>query len=690
MLPHACRRSLHSIRTLVLGLGLLIALSAAHAAKWPPVDPAELADTKAVVDPEAGAEILLREVVIDHSAYQQFERRFRVRAKIYSERGLEKFSLIEIPYASTVHIRDINVRTIKPDGQIIELTKKDIFDREVLKVGKERTRMKSFAPAGLQPGAIVEYSYVQYSLDWEWYVPLFFQSDLPARRVRFSFRPVDATYLTFSDGGTLHANAVFFSCPNQALKPDRDGYYHFEMRNLTAVKDEPEQPPLLSTRASVMVCYSTGKSLASALYWPNKGKELHTRLGKETRPTKQIRATLATIVDPKDDEEQKLRKIYDFCRTKIRNRNSDGATFTSAELTALKTNDNATQTLERGYGTGEEINTLFVALALAAGSDARLALCNDRSYVQFNPHVTEDFMLYDLLAAVQLDGKWRYFEPGVTYLPFGMVSWRNQGAPVLISAQKDAALAMLPVEPPQASQRIRKAKLQLDADGTLEGEVTIDYSGLQEAELKWTLDGLATLERETFLRELLQAQLKLAELTNIKIENATNPIAPLTISYHLRVPEYADRTGSRLFFQPAVFQKNAGPLFPEEKRRTNVMFQHAHTLIDEIRILPPEGYELEEASAPGAIPMGELGGYDAKISVVKRTGELIYRRNFSLKGISFENKFYGPIRQAFETMHRYDGHTLTLRRKATPASSGALESTTPDSPPPERSHSTGT
>ena len=139
---------------------LLFALPA-HAAKWQPVDPAELADTKPQVDPEAGAEILLREVVIHHNEIDEFVRTYYVRAKIYNQRGLEEFAKVELAYDKKTTVRDIAARTIKPDGTILELGKKDVYDRVVVKAGSERVNVKSFAPAGLEVGAIVEYSYTE-------------------------------------------------------------------------------------------------------------------------------------------------------------------------------------------------------------------------------------------------------------------------------------------------------------------------------------------------------------------------------------------------------------------------------------------------------------------------------------------------------------------------------------------------
>lgn len=162
------------------------------------------------------------------------------------------------------------------------------------------------------------------------------------------------------------------------------------------------------------------------------------------------------------------------------------------------------------------------------------------------------------------------------------------------------------------------------------------------------------------------------------MENAADSTAPLKISFHLRLPEYADRTGSRLFFQPAVFQKNEPPLFTEATRRTSLIFPFCYVDSDEIRITLPEGFELEEGSSPGSLNLGELGSYELSVGISKKTGALVYRRDFALRAVAVGAQYYAAVRDAFEEINKRDAHTLTLRRK--PAETNAV-SPTPEAPP---------
>ena len=661
----ACARyGILCLRAFCLGALVFGGMATSYAAKWEAVDPRELADKAPLVDPEAGAEILYRELTVKHTMVDEFVRHHHVRAKIYSERGLEHFAKVDLPYETDSFIRDISVRTIKPDGEVVELTKKDIFDREILKTGRERVRVKSFSPAGLQPGAIVEYRYTEVTEGWSWYVMMSFQSDLPARHVRLKFHALaEPPYLPT---GRLRAQALYFNCPQQPFEADRDGFYPFEMRNVAAAKDEPFQPPVLHTQSSILICYSIQKTLEPKEHWARHGRELHERMLRETKPTKQVRATLASIIGAEDSNDQKLRKIYDYCRTRLVNRYSDAAKFTREERAKFKANDNASVTLKLGHGSGEEINVAFVALARAAGFDARFASANDRSTIIFQHDITEPFMVGDLIAAVRLNEEWWYFDPGVRYLPFATPHWQNTATMAIVAAPKDAEPTPVNVSPPEFSQEVRNGDFELEPDGTLVGRVTIDYMGHRDYRMKVVLDEKTTAERETYIREEVQEHLKLAEVTDIKVENADHPTLPAKVSFHLRVPAYADRTGSRLFFQPAVFQKDVPQLFVEEKRQSAIIFRYCFAEGDSIRIKLPEGFELEQASAPAELDLGALGSYAATIRLTK-DAKILYSRSFELGTPSILVRGYPAVRKAFELIHQRDAHMLTLRRKDPPA-----------------------
>ena len=101
-------------------------------------------------------------------------------------------------------------------------------------------------------------------------------------------------------------------------------------------------------------------------------------------------------------------------------------------------------------------------------------------------------------------------------------------------------------------------------------------------------------------------------LTNIVIENATDPVKPFVYKYHVRVPEYAQRTGKRLFFQPAYFHKGIEALFSAGTRRYPIYFHFPWSEEDKITIALPKGYALDNADRPAPINASEICKHEIK------------------------------------------------------------------------------
>src|SRR5258708_3182778 len=95
---------------------------------WRPIDPADLALKTAVVEKDADAEAIFWEVRVadenDGYAYHKTLTHY-IRIKIFTERGRESQSRIDIPFWGGNTIKDVAARTIKADGSVLEIRKED-------------------------------------------------------------------------------------------------------------------------------------------------------------------------------------------------------------------------------------------------------------------------------------------------------------------------------------------------------------------------------------------------------------------------------------------------------------------------------------------------------------------------------------------------------------------------------------
>src|SRR5215475_9010150 len=127
------------------------------AQEWKPIDQSQLYLITPVVENGADAEVLLWEVYVDDSSRTTTDFNHYIRIKVFSERGKEAQSTIDLPYLSGIQIKDISGRTVRTDGSIFELKKDAIFDREIVKFGRRKVKAKSFTMPGVMRGSIIEY-----------------------------------------------------------------------------------------------------------------------------------------------------------------------------------------------------------------------------------------------------------------------------------------------------------------------------------------------------------------------------------------------------------------------------------------------------------------------------------------------------------------------------------------------------
>ena len=623
---------------------------------WRPIDPAELASKTPIVEKDADAEALFWEVRLDDSQDEEFSLKHYIRIKIYTERGKESQSKVDIPFLGRTQIRDIAARVIKSDGSITELKKEDVFERTIVKTSGVKLKAKSFALPGVEPGAIVEYR-------WREVVPggsanrlrIQFQREIPVANVSYFLKPYQGMrYQPF------HLDARFVK--------DKDGFSKITASNMPAFHEEAMAPPEDELRAWLFLYFSEETNLDVEKYWKDFGKRVYEATKDRMKADGDVKQAVAGIVGDASSPEDKLHRIYDFCRTKIKNSNDDALGLTDDDRKKLKENKSPADTLKRAMGTGSDIDYLFAALAQAAGFETHLALAGNRNDLFFTKTLANADFLASSFIAVKIGDKLSFFSPAEKYTEFGMLGWREEDQQALVLDPKEPFWTRTPMSGPEKSVEKRIGKFRLLEDGTLEGDVKIEYSGHLAFEKKEYNDDDSPTQREDTLRESVKKQWSTAELSEIKIENAADPILPFTYSYHLRVPGYAQRTGKRIFLQPAFFEHGAGSVFPDATRKYDVYFHFPWSESDHITIDLPAGFVLDNADAPASVTPEMTRQICAqRIKIASDSHVLIYDRDFFFGGgnaILFPATGYPAIKHLFEVLSQGTEHTITLKQSA--------------------------
>jgi hypothetical protein len=638
---------------------------------WLPVTDAERAMKTPVVDKDAGVEALFWRVHVrdELAGGRDLQRVFYhyVRLKIFDEKGKEQAATIDIPFNNKTSILGVAGRTIKADGTEVELKKDSIYERDLVRAGKTRIRVKSFAMPAVEPGSIVEYRWREINSEpRSLYIRVHFQREFPVQSVTYFFAPLSSEYTSY------RMSILPFRCKLPPFKADHDGFQSFTLENMPAFHDEPMMPGELNVRSWALVYYSDGERREPEKYWSNVGKEEYNRYLKPAmKANNEVKGVAATAVsDAKTDEEKVLALIH-YIRKNLRD--LFGPQVTEAERAQILKEmpkdryRTAAEVLKSGIGDASELNTFFASMANSVGLEVRPALIADRENLAFIPALTERYFLSNVDMAVNIAGAWKLYDVSARNLPASMLSWREEGMEALLSDPKKPNFVVAPIAPPEASARVRKAKLTLGEDGSIEGDIDLQYSGHSAIERRLEMEDESDARRLEKFKDELTKMYPDAEIADTRIENAADPEKPLALHYHLKMSGYAQRTGKRILFPPFFFQRGESPLFSASERKFPIYFPYAWQEQDSVTFELPPGFALDNAENPGSLDFGAPGGYKIQM-MTHGSHELIANREFTFgkdARLLFATDTYPQLKKIFDEVQRRDDHTISLKLSAT-------------------------
>ncbi|HEX9959509.1 MAG TPA: hypothetical protein VGB00_01085 [Pyrinomonadaceae bacterium] len=78
---------------------------------------------------------------------------------------------------------------------------------------------------------------------------------------------------------------------------------------------------------------------------------------------------------------------------------------------------------------------------------------------------------------------------------------------------------------------------------------------------------------------------------------STTASQPLTYIFKIREPDYAHKTGKRLFFQTGFFEYGTRPVFLSATRTHSIYFQYHWSELDDLEFEMPKEFRLDSADS---------------------------------------------------------------------------------------------
>jgi len=632
--------------------------------------------------PGAPAVFLYREEITDNGRHFISEY---ARIKVLTEKGKE-WATVEVPYSGGGTPPHIEGRTIHSDGTVVPLTG-SADDLLVVKSFRNHLKAKVFNLPSVEVGSILEYKWTLpmgegtvggVTNDMQGFLDSALASVMPywdvqpeifVHKEHFYFNPLSDyekdvqgnQNVTHYVNGEL-ANSLLYSArlPGSARvmvspKPD----YSLDVLDVSPFEHEAYAPPEQGRVYGVTFYYSPYSS--GDAFWTFESKRWSKDTDHAAEPSGDLNSVAARIIAGAATDEEKARKIYDAVQA------LDNTAFSREKSPAERMQlgfrrevRNALQVWGEKSGTRNEIATLFIAMARAAGLQVSAMSVADRGVRNFDPGYLSLNQLNVTLAVLHLDGKDIFLDPGEKLLPFGQLRWSHQLCGGLLETADGASRTQ--VSPPNATKdavTAHAAELTLDAQGGATGTVKILMNGpvaLYWRQLNLTTDPDEVKKRfDESLHEVLPQGIS-GEVTGFQgMDTSAGYLsAAVKVSGQL-----GTTTGKRMILPGFFFSSGAHTQFvAEEKRESAIDLHYAEQVIDDVVYHLPAGYVVESAPQAAQLPWPDHGALVVKTAPGAGTFDIkhIFARAFVL----LDAKEYPALRDYYQKIATSDQQQLVL------------------------------
>src|SRR6266851_1613067 len=282
------------------------------------------------------------------------------------------------------------------------------------------------------------------------------------------------------------------------------------------------------------------------------------------------------------------------------------------------------------------VNSYPVAINTERGS----ITSDTPAYLGFNHQITaiqlpDSATSPSLVATMQHPklGKILFFDPTDELTPFGRISGALQANYGLLVTPDGGELVELPKQPAAMNSIRRTAKLTLDPNGKLQGEVEELRLGDRASSERWRLRNITKdTDRIKPIETLLAGSLSNFRITKASVINLQQTNQPFGFNYSFEADNYAKNAGNLLLVRPRVLGVKAESIMEtKEPRQFPIEFEGPLQDTDSFEITLPPGYVVDDLPPPVDADFS-FASYHSKTEV---KGNVIgYSRTFEVKELS--------------------------------------------------------
>ena len=639
-------------------------------------------DSKA---PGASAVFLDREETTDNSSHLISEY---ARIKVLTEAGKE-WAAVEVPVSNGGGPPIIEGRTIHADGTVVPLVGKA---SDLLESRESRNHLNArvFRLPSVEVGSILEYRWTLpmgegtvggVSSDMQGFMNSALASSIPywdvqqeifVHKEHFYYNPLgdleknvigNQAVTQYNAEGQI-ANYLLYSARLPAgfhvlTSPRPD--YTLDVKDVEPIAHESNSPPVESRNYAVRFYYTP--YLAADVYWADESKRWARALDHAAEPANDLKVAAMQIIAGASSDDEKARKLYDAVQA-LKNTDYVRESGGPARLSAGRQLRSAQQVWSEKSGTRNEMATLYLALARAAGLQASGMSVSDRSQRIFDSGYLSLDQLTTTLVVLHINGADVFVDPGEKLLPYGQLRWSHMLCGGLLETAEGVSHGTVtPFNLTKDAITAHTADLTLDAKGSMTGTVKILMNGPQA--LFWRqlnlVDDAAEVRKQ--MNESLQGVLSEGIAGEVeRVQGLDTSTGYLSITVKVS-GQLGTATGNRLRLPAFFFSTGAYSQFEADApRETALDLRYAEQVIDDTVYHLPVGYTVESGPQAAQLPWSE----HAALVVKTQTGPGIIevKHIFARAFVMLAPNEYPALRDYYQKIAANDQQQLVLMQMA--------------------------
>lgn len=560
----------------------------------------------------------------------------------------DDMALLIIPYDKQQKVKNITCQVLDKHGELIRKIK-----------GKEIEDYSNASGSLFEDNRVKYYKFetnqypytVRYSYDIEYNGLLHYPVWQPQEGYGIA---VEKAVFTVTSPKEVAFRYKELNLPDtSAVKDDiKQATYSWEVNHLIALEDEPWGPNF--SKITPMV-YTAPNDFKFEGYtgrmstWEDFGKWIQKlNEGRDNLP-EHTKLEVQRLIAGINDREQVIKKLYEYMQSKTR--------YVSIQLGIGGYQPFDAATVDRlGYGDCKALTNYMMSLLSAANIKSYYTLVKAGKYAA---DIQTDFPSQQFNHAIlcvpgEKDTVW--LECTNQTNPFGFLGDFTGDRDVLVIDEQGGHLTRTPRYKASENLQCRKAKVEIDINGSGNAEINTLYAGLRYGDV----DDIAkrTVSEQ---KKLIYAKTNIAsfDLESHQYESILGGVPVIKEILKINLKNFANVSGKRMFINPNLLNKMDFIPPTSEARKSDVVIRFAYYDIDTVTFTIPQ--ELHTEYIPESVRLkSEFGEYRTVYSI--KGNEIIYVRTFKTIPGTYPADYYDEFRKFYEQIAKSDNNSIVLKR----------------------------